>query len=337
MLRYQILWCKSERKRPLSCIYSRCSCQKTCVGMFGLLLLSHVFTWNFIISSAHFSFCLYPPDVWQVFSGLVRDGGHQPRVLRTDGGSLPVRRGSQRRSDLGYLPAGSRLPGWKASSQQWLCNGWINANLKPRVFLWSVLCISGHVQVQGWERPAVCRASQDLTLRWQTVLQHRLHLQPSCYRRPALPWVLPKGQRLHFRPLASRTHAAGNCALYFKSRTSWLLVVKKKKDNYIAKTFSLISIHVATLYMKATLAWIYSLPGSSTCTALSFCLCGNYGSSVCVFSFNSLIRAEAWIWWAAQTVCSCWKWHHSLLLKNTLKWIISLLLKRTREPFTHWF
>lgn len=195
-------------------------------------------------------------------------------------------------------------------------------------FLWSVLCTSGHVQVQGWERPAVCRASQDLTLRWQTVLEHRLHLQPSCYRRTALPWVLPKGQRLHFRPLASCTHAAGNSALYFKSRASWHLVA-----NYIAKAFTF------TLYIKAALAWINSLPGSSACTAMSFCPCGNYGSSVCVFIFNSLIRAEAGICWATQTVCSCWKWHHgiSLLLKNTFKWLISLLLKRTKEPFTHSF
>lgn len=206
---------------------------------FGLLWRRHVFTCllNYcqedgtllLALCRYFPFLVLPvPDVWQVFPGIVRDGGHQPRVLRTDGGSLPVRRGSQRCSDPGHLPPGTRLPGWKASSQQCLCNSWIHVNEKPCVFLWPVLCISGHVQVQGWERPAFCRASQDLTLRWQTVLEHCLHIQPSCYRRPALPWVLPKGQRLHFCPLASCTHAAGNCLVDFKSRTSWHLVAVPK-------------------------------------------------------------------------------------------------------------
>lgn len=77
--------------------------------------------------------------------------------------------------------------------------------------------------------------------------------------------------------------------------------------------------------MKATLAWIYSLPGSSTCTVISFCPCGNYGSSVCVFIFNSLIRAEARICWATRTVCSCWKWHHGApVMESALCWKIHL-------------
>lgn len=69
---------------------------------------------------------------------------------------------------------------------------------------------SGNLQVQGGERLAVRGAPQDLTVRWQTVLQHRLHVQPPRHRCPALPRVLPQGQRLHFCPFASRAHAAGN-------------------------------------------------------------------------------------------------------------------------------
>lgn len=42
--------------------------------------------------------------------------------------------------------------------------------LKLRLSETPLLCTSGHVQVQGWERSAVCGASQDLTLRRQAVL-----------------------------------------------------------------------------------------------------------------------------------------------------------------------
>lgn len=69
-----------------------------------------IFFGVFLSSSA----CLPPAaDVWQVFPGIVRDCGCQPCFLRTDGGSLPVWRGAQCCSDLGYLSAGSGLPGSK--------------------------------------------------------------------------------------------------------------------------------------------------------------------------------------------------------------------------------
>lgn len=69
---------------------------------------------------------------------------------------------------------------------------------------------SGHIQVQSREWLTVCRASQDLTVWRQAVFLYFIRLQPSSHRCPALPWVLPQGQRLHFRPLTPRTHAAGN-------------------------------------------------------------------------------------------------------------------------------
>lgn len=50
-------------------------------------------------------------DIWQVLPGIVGDGRRQPCVLWTDGGSLPVWRGSQCCSDPSYLSARSRIPG----------------------------------------------------------------------------------------------------------------------------------------------------------------------------------------------------------------------------------
>lgn len=70
------------------------------------------------------------------------------------------------------------------------------------------------------------------------------------------------------------------------------------------------SIHIAALCIKATLAWIYSPPGSSRCTSL----CGNYFGAVGVFIFNSLIRSEVWMCWASQTVAANEKWKHSALM-----------------------
>lgn len=83
-----------------------------------LINLLYLHFYLFFLNSNPASIVIFCPpprpaaDVWQVFPGIVGDSRCQPCLLWTDGGSLPVWRGSQCRSDPGYLSAGPGLPGW---------------------------------------------------------------------------------------------------------------------------------------------------------------------------------------------------------------------------------
>ena len=66
-----------------------------------------------------------------------------------------------------------------------------------------------HVPVPLGERHPPGGPPQAGPVRREAVRRTLLHLQRQGHRRTALPGVLAARQRVHLRPLAARTHAAG--------------------------------------------------------------------------------------------------------------------------------